>query len=301
MDRLGAAEGRGPTFGRFAATIARARELPERHAPIRWTLVAKIAVAALYVAALMRATHFLFTIPDWSGSLGIDYRLYMDATRDWMATGSVFRPHQLSGPYVIQADPLYPPVALWLFVPFTFLPAFLWWSVPIGLTVFRIWRWHPSTWSLGVIGFVLLLPVTQAPIFWGNPVMWLLPAVAWGVAHGWFAAFVLLKPSLALFALVGLRRPRRLAVGLTILVAACLPFGPRLWSEWVAAILNSNAGLAYNAGQIPLLLIPVVAWFGRRRSLEPAFRTSVEDSELSAGQRSWLRQVRLAFREAGDP
>ena len=56
--------------------------------------------------------------------IGVDYLLYRDAAARWLAGGPFFEPYQLAGPYPISAgDILYPPVALWLFVPFTVLPA----------------------------------------------------------------------------------------------------------------------------------------------------------------------------------
>ena len=35
-------------------------------------------------------------------------------------------------------------VALWLFVPFTVLPAVLWWAIPIAVTAWAIWRLRPA-------------------------------------------------------------------------------------------------------------------------------------------------------------
>ena len=64
---------------------------------------------------------------------GVDFLLYRDAAARWLAGGPYFEPYQLAGPYPITAgDVLYPPVALWLFVPFTVLPAVLWWAIPIA-------------------------------------------------------------------------------------------------------------------------------------------------------------------------
>jgi hypothetical protein len=45
----------------------------------------------------------------------------------------------------------------------------------------------------------------------------------------------------------------------------CLPFGA-LWSDWVASVLNSRGGgVLYSALEIPILLLPIVAWVGRTR------------------------------------
>ena len=55
--------------------------------------------------------------PNFNGYGGIDYTLYMDATRRWLAGGSFFEPYQLAGPYPLQmGDVLYRADALPLFV-----------------------------------------------------------------------------------------------------------------------------------------------------------------------------------------
>ena len=76
---------------------------------------------------------------------GVDFILYRDAAARWLAGGPYFEPYQLAGPYPITAgDVLYPPVALWLFVPFTVLPAVLWWAIPIAVAAWAVWRLQPS-------------------------------------------------------------------------------------------------------------------------------------------------------------
>ena len=77
--------------------------------------------------------------------VGVDYVLYRDAAARWLAGGPFFEPYQLAGPYAISAgDILYPPVGLWLFVPFAVLPApvaaVMWWAIPIGITAGAILR-----------------------------------------------------------------------------------------------------------------------------------------------------------------
>mgnify|MGYP006173125319 CR=1 FL=1 len=55
---------------------------------------------------------------------GVDFVLYRDVAARWLDGGPYFEPYQLVGPYEIRAgDVLYPPVGLWLFVPFAVLPA----------------------------------------------------------------------------------------------------------------------------------------------------------------------------------
>ena len=91
---------------------------------------------------------------------------------------------------------------------------------------------------------------------------------------GWPGVFVLLKPSLAPFALAGIRRRSWwvAALLLGLLSLAMLP----LWLEYPAAIRNSDVGATYSLQDIPPMLIPVVAWLGRRpggiERLVPALR-----------------------------
>jgi hypothetical protein len=95
-------------------------------------------------------------------------------------------------------------------------------------------------------------------------VMWSMAAMALAVVSSsrFAAPFVLVKPSLAPFALFGVRQ-RSWWIGLAVLVVLCVPFG-RLWAEWVASVLNARGGgLLYSSLEVPMLLLPLVAWLGR--------------------------------------
>ena len=84
-------------------------------------------------------------LPNLNGYGGVDYRLYMDATTRWLHGGSYFEAYQLAGPYQISAgDILYPPFTLLLFVPFTTLPAVLWWLLPAAAVLFSLARLRPG-------------------------------------------------------------------------------------------------------------------------------------------------------------
>ena len=196
---------------------------------------------------------------------GVDFVLYREAAARWLAGGSYFESYQLTGPYVIQAgDILYPPVALWLLVPFTVLPAVLWWAIPIGVTAWAVWRLRPSPAWWPLIALCVAWPTTLLKTWTGNPVMWSVTALAFGVIYGSPSVFVLIKPSLFPFALFGANR-RRWWVALAVFVALCLPFGA-LWADWVTSLTNSTGGgILYSTLEVPMLLIPLVAWLGRAR------------------------------------
>ncbi len=210
--------------------------------------------------------------------VGVDYLLYRDAAARWLAGGPFFEPYQLAGPYPISAgDILYPPVGLWLFVPFAVLPApvaaVLWWAIPIGIIAWAIARLRPGPRAWPLIALCLAWPTTPLKIWTGNPVIWAVAAVALGTLYRWPSVFALLKPSLFPFALFGADR-RSWWLALAAFVALSVPFGS-MWLDWVDSVVNSRGGgILYSALEIPMLVLPLVAWLGRTRAA-PADRTDV--------------------------
>jgi len=198
----------------------------------------------------------------------------MVAAERWLAGGSFYEPYQLAGPYPIDRfEILYPPVLLVVLVPFTFLPASLWWGIPLGLTAWALLRLRPAPVAWPLLALCLVWPPTITHLLTGNPAMWALAALSLGVLYAGPAVFVLIKPSLAPFALWGLRH-RRWWLYLLAFAALSVPFGV-LWLEWLTALANSQGGgLLYSINDVPLLLIPVIAWLARSDSLRS--RTSRE-------------------------
>ncbi len=196
--------------------------------------------------------------PNFNGYGGIDYTLYMDATRRWLDGGAFFQPYQLAGPYPIQmGDVLYPPYTLYLFIPFTILPAALWWAIPLGITALVLWRLRPAPVAWPFIALCCFWPPFVARIVAGNPVMWAMAAVALGFLVRWAFVGALIKPSLFPFALIGIR-DRAWWVALAVVAIASVPFGA-LWVDWVRAVTNSSGGLFYSLQDVPILLLPVIA------------------------------------------
>ncbi len=206
--------------------------------------------------------------------LGVDYQLYLDAATRWLHGGSFYEPYQLAGPYQISAgDILYPPVALWLYGPFAWLAGFLpgaaaaaWWLIPLGIValVVAALRPRPAAWPL--IALCLANPTTLLKIWTGNPVIWSMAAMALAVvtASRFAAPFVLLKPSLAPFALFGIRQ-RSWWLGAVAFVLLSVPFGA-MWADWITTVRDSQGGgLLYSSLEIPMLLLPLAGWWGRTR------------------------------------
>jgi hypothetical protein len=228
-----------------------------------------VALAAS-AATILLPLLFVLAIPDpLEQAVGIDFALYRDVAARWLAGGPFYEPHQLAGPYVVaHGDILYPPVGLWLFVPFTVLPAFLWWAVPAALTVWAIGRVRPRPAVWPLMALCLAWPTTPLKIWTGNPVIWAMAAMSVATVYRWAAPFALLKPSLFPFALFGIRE-RAWWIGLGVFFALCLPFGG-LWVDWVASVLDSRgSGPLYSVLEAPMLLLPIVAWAGRTREVSP--------------------------------
>lgn len=229
-----------------------------------------VALAAS-AATILLPLLFVLAIPDpLEQAVGIDFALYRDVAARWLAGGPFYEPHQLAGPYVVaHGDILYPPVGLWLFVPFTVLPAFLWWAIPAALTVWAIARVRPRPAVWPLMALCLAWPTTPLKIWTGNPVIWAAAAMSVAIVYRWAAPFALLKPSLFPFAAFGVRE-RAWWVGLGVFLVLCLPFGG-LWADWVASVINSRgSGPLYSVLEAPMLLLPIVAWIGRTRQVSRA-------------------------------
>lgn len=245
-----------------------------------------VATGALGLLATAELAVMLTNRSIIPGMVGSDYRLYMDATRRWLAGGEFYPAWQLAGPHTSVDWPiLYPPQTPVLFVPFLFLPAVLWFAIPIILTGWIIASCHPRPWTWPVmVGLFALFPVLWLPYISGTPTIWIVAALAAGTRWGWPAALVLLKPTLAPFALIGCRDRRWwvAALALVILGLVALP----LTFRWLAALANfSSGGLLYSLENVPLMLLPLVAWLGRRKA--------------GSNRRLWQRDRPLVDAEVG--
>ena len=202
--------------------------------------------------------------PD-AGDLWIDYVFYRDIGVGWLQDGSYYLPHQLSGvPYDLapMADVLYPPHALFLFVPLVFVPAIVWWAIPIAVIAYAVWRWRPAPWAWAAMIVLLMWPRANAAFLFGNTDMWMAAGVAAGLIWGWPALILTLKPTLLPFALLGANRRAWWAGSVVLLVVgvAMIP----LWLDYVTALRTVHIGLDYSLGSLPLVLVPMVAWLGRQ-------------------------------------
>ena len=234
----------------------------------RWAkpVAAGLTVAILGFALLELAVNLSYVLPPGASFLGMDFFFYRDVATRWLETGAYYLPHQLSGPYnvTLMVDNLYPPPALFLFLPFLVLPAVLWWLIPISvLGAFIAWC-RPGPIALPLLALVLVWPRTQTAFLFGNTDLWMAAAVAGGLRWGWPAALLVIKPTFLPLALVGARR-REFWIALAAVAAASIPMAA-LWLDYGQAMRNLTIGADYSLGSLPLVLAPIVAWLLRSRS-----------------------------------
>jgi hypothetical protein len=198
-------------------------------------------------------------------SVGVDFHQYLAHTERWLAGGSLYLDRQLQGPYAIVAgDSLYPPTILYLTIPFVLgLPQILWWVIPLAIIVGMSAHHRPAPWTWPVMAAMIATPRSIEIVLYGNPVMWATAALAAGIVLAWPSVFVaVIKPSLAPLALWGVRR-RSWWLGLAVAALAAIPFGAA-WLEWIQVIRDSSGSIIYSLPDLFFVLLPVVAWAGRR-------------------------------------
>ena len=142
------------------------------------------STGALIVVAISWTVSLTAIVNSHDG-FGVDFHQYLDHTSRWLESGQFYLPHQLAGPTAIaDGDPLYPPAILWLLVPFTVLPAILWWA-PVVVVVGVLIYLRPAPWTWPLLGFVAMWPRTPALVLYGNPGMWVVAAIAGAVVWRW--------------------------------------------------------------------------------------------------------------------
>lgn len=230
----------------------------------------------MFVVAGIYEFVWLWGYIDSQNAIGADLVFFRSIAEHWLDTGQLYLDHQLTGQYVVQTqvDVLYPPSALLLFVPFIWLPSLLWWLLPVGILVVAIGGLRPARWTWPLIAAGIAYPQTVSQVIYGNTNMWAAAAIAAGARWGWPSVLVLLKPSLAPFALVG-ARSRRWWAALATLALVSVPFGT-MWADYVTAMRGSSLSWTYGLVALPLMFVPLVAWLGRRENVpDPSDRSAI--------------------------
>lgn len=235
--------------------------------------VVALGLCLLIGVFLVWETLGLYGIIDDQGAIGTDLQYYRFVAERWLTTGVLYTPEQLAGPYVVetQVHNLYPPHALYLFVPFLYLPDILWYVVPLGILAYIVWWCRPVIWAWPILLLLVALPKGPAQILFGNTDMWVAAFVAGAVRWSWPGVLVSIKPSLALFGAVGVLS-RRWWIAAVVVGLLSLP----LWSYWpqfFTITLNSSADLSRSLGNYPFLFVPIVAFMcSTRRADAPVAR-----------------------------
>jgi hypothetical protein len=206
-------------------------------------------------------------------AVGADLGYYQFVAQRWLDTGVYYTARQLDGPYQVQTlvDNLYPPHALYLFLPFLVIPALVWWIVPLGVIAYVTWWCRPAIWAWPILALILAFPKTPNQIIYGNTDMWIAAFIAGGVRWAWPSVLISIKPSLAPFALIGIRS-RRWWIAAAVLAVVSLPL-ISLWLLYPTVMRNSTAEWFYSFGNLPFFVLPVVAWLvSTRRGSVPIGR-----------------------------
>ena len=254
-----------------------------------------VRAAQLILAVLFAALAVLNVIGTANGfyrdHLGLDFNQYVDGARRWLETGTPYVASEIGAPFEFGPETfLHPPIALLLFAPFTVLPWFLYWLIPIGGTAALVAWWRPDRWTWPLMALLLNWPRFGGAVVVGNSDLWIAFFVACGLAGGWPMLLLAIKPSIApvaavevaLLALAGeIMRPwlTRFLVAGVVFLLVCALFGS-LWLDWLAVVRHSPADPLYSLGALPWLAVPIVAWLGRRRRpLAPREREPQPDRE----------------------
>jgi hypothetical protein len=229
-----------------------------RHVAVR--VVAGVLLLAFVYQLYVAATHPLGVLHHW----GADSTIYLDAARRFIAGGSFYANWQfqpatdpaLNGQY-------YPPIALLVFVPMSLLPAPAWWAVPVATIAYVAWRQCRTDWQRVALLAAVTLSIT--PFVAGNGTLWVAAAMVAGNRWGWPAAFIILKPTLAPWALVGFRSREWWIVMVALLLLSLLMLP--MWFEWLRVLSAWPAASSYLPSVLSLEL--ALLWLATRRPRRP--------------------------------
>lgn len=248
--------GRRAAVTAWAATGPPITDIARRHGrPVAFGLAVVLGAFAL--------VRFIVTLTGPFGAyVGYDLTHYVEASIRWLAVGTPYLANEVAGPFLYQPETfLHPPIALYLFTPFIAFPAILWWIFPICAVVGTIFLWRPAAWTWPILAFIALWPRTQGAVIVGNSDLWIAGFLALGLWWSWPGLLMVIKPSFLPLALMGIQR-RSWWVAAAAVVIVAVPFG-QLWSEWVSVISHAPTNASYSAPALPLILAPIIAWFGR--------------------------------------
>jgi hypothetical protein len=194
-----------------------------------------------------------------------DLQGYLEGTRRFLASGSPYVGEQTSGPWQISTHSfIHPPSALPLFLPFLVLPAVLWWLIPVVGTVALIAYWRPAEWTWPLIALCLAWPRSAGSLFAGNSDLWAAFFVAVSLHVRPVALALLVKPTFLPLALLGVK-DRTFWATAAVLVGLLAISAP-LWVSYASVVTNAHLPITYSLLNLPLIVMPLIAWLGRRET-----------------------------------
>jgi hypothetical protein len=237
------------------------RALPLQSHRIAVRVAAGVLLLAIGYELFYSITNPLGVVHSW----GADYSVYMETTRRWLSGGDFYRPFTV----------FYPPIALLALIPMSYLPAALWWAIPVATIAYVAARQCRSDWQRVAL-LAALADFALVPLASGNGSLWVAAAIVAGNRWGWPAALIALKPNLAPWMLVGVRR-RSFWIVLGALALVSLVLLP-MWVGWAQALEGWYANPAWRQGNpgfaspgedyLTSFLSPMFAllWFATRRT-----------------------------------
>ncbi len=231
----------------------------------RWGWLIAIGLAVVIAGIGIGIFVLALLLAGWPDFWFHDLEVLLDATRRLFAGESWYLDRQLHGPYPAQfGDVMYPPVLAWFLVPWLILPASTFVVIPVAILAWHIVAARPAPWTWPLLALGLTYPITLVHAGFANPTLWMAAFAALGLRFAWPGALILLKPSLLPFAFIGIRtRGWWLVAG--GLAVASLPFLAETLIYPRVVLDAQGGGLLYSGLVIPFMLVPVVAWLGRRR------------------------------------
>jgi hypothetical protein len=237
------------------------RGLPLQSHRIAVRVAAGVLLLAIGYELFYSITNPLGVVHSW----GADYSVYMETTRRWLSGGDFYRPFTV----------FYPPIALLVLIPMSYLPAALWWAIPVATIAYVVARQCRSDWQRVAL-LAALADFALVPLASGNGSLWIAAAIAAGNRWAWPAALIALKPNLAPWMLVGVRR-RSFWIVLGALALVSLLLLP-MWVGWFQALQEWYANPTWRQGNpgfaspgedyLAGFLSPMFAflWFATRRT-----------------------------------
>jgi hypothetical protein len=231
----------------------------------RWTRPLALGLTVLVLVFVAFELYVLMQA-HWSGLWRQDRTIYQDGALRWLEQGWFYYPEQLAGPYeIIQGHVLYPPTAMPWLVLGAFLPDPVWFLLPIAVVAAVVAHHRPRMEWWPLLAMCLAHPESRRMLVSGTPTTWIAMFAAIGTVWRPAFALVFLKPSLFPVAFLGCRSRGwwALSIALGVLSLAMLP----MWLDYLRALTNGRGVLAtpfYSVKDLPLVLLPVVAWLGSR-------------------------------------